>query len=586
MGFTVRPFHPFQPSRLALSLAALMMLLAATGATTAAQESPLKVYTDALEVDLVTVEVLVSDKTGQPVSGLRASDFKLLEDGKKVEISRFVEGGGEEQEQLDSQVVVFVDNRHLSRDRRDAVLEILGDVLGSRMEQSTMPVMIVAYSTTLDVRQPFTTDSTTVRSTLEALRQEPVASAELFERRRQTASFLDNNVSQLRQGLANRREGQAAFDSMFAQLEGFGRGVQEDSAQTVAALTSLVSTLGGVNGTKSLFYIGEGLAMRPLGQLLADFQLREGGKNAAYQDTVDVGAFDNRESMGIPETGRIESLGRVSQKFDLFSLDDQFSELAGRASAGRVAIYPLLVSADKRAEARREEENRAFSDLREGGDVLAERTGGAVLPTDGEIAAFVGEALGSWQSRYSLLFSPRGKADGGFHSIQVEVKGKGLQAHYRDGYVHRSFAQRFAQEAIAALMIEYGENHHGMDLEIEEQTRREDGTYDVKVLVLIPIEGIGLVENDGVHWAEARIVAVSSGPQGELSVPQLVQVPLQIPAADLETARAQNFGGYLALTLPAGKHRLALGLWDVVADRVSFLVAGVQIGPEAAQAGS
>lgn len=555
---------------------ALSLSVASPGPPLIAQSDPLASYTAALEVDLVTLDVVVTDKQGEPVGGLEEKDFRLLEDGKKVKLTRFA-GTAEDASSPAPQIVVLVDNRHLDAESRNRALDALAASLERRMETDETPVMIATYDGALGVVQPFTSDAASVRAALEGLKDGPVASDDLFEARRSRASFLDTNVSQLRQGLSNRREGQAAFASMFNQLKGYGHEIEADAAQTLSALGSLVSTLGGVNGKKALFLLSEGLAVQPLGQLLADFQLRAGGKNAALQDTVDISAFDSQESTGIASTSRIEALGRATQDFDTFSLEDEFSELVGLASSTRVAVYPLLVPDERGAGARREEEVREFSDLREGPEMLARGTGGLALPRGAEIGTFVERALGAARTSYTLAFEPKGDT-GAYHRLEVDVKGKGLEAHHRAGYVRRSFAQRFADRAVAALMIDHGENHHRLDLEIEEQSARDDGAYDVKVLMLFPIDRIGLVESDGVHWAKAMVVAVATGPDGGLSAPQMVEVPLQIPAADLDTARAQNFGGYLGMTLPAGTHRLALGLWDVVSSRVSFVVEEIEIG--------
>jgi VWFA-related protein len=549
---------------------------ATIGDSVTAQSNPLETYTAALEVDLVTLDVVVTDKSGQPVSGLEEKDFRLLEDGKKVPISRFsaaLEGGTT----AAPQIVVLVDERHLGIERRNQALAELGEALPKRMEANGTSVMVATYDGGLDIARPFTTDAEAVRTTLAGLHERPAAAADVFEARRTRASFLETSVAQLRQGLSNRREGQAAFDSMFNQLKGYGREIQEDSLQTLTALSSLVATLGGVNGKKALFFVSEGLPAQPLGKLLADFALRDGGKNAALQDTVDIGAFDSRETTGVTSSSRIESLGRASQDFDTFNLEDDIAGLAGLASSTRVVFYPVLVPEGKGVEGRREEEEREFSDLREGPELLAEGTGGESLQHGTEIGDFVDRALGTFDASYSLGFEPHGET-GAYHALEVEVKGKGLRARHRTGYVRRSFGQRFADQAVAALMLDHGDNHHRLELEVEEQARRDDGEYDVKILVLFPIEEIGLVESEGVHWAEARVVAIAAEPGGSLSAPQLVQVPLQIPAADLTTAQEQNFGGYINLTLPAGSHRVALGLWDVVANRVSFLIEPVEIG--------
>ena len=46
-------------------------------------------FTAAVEVNVVNVDVHVTDANGKPVTGLRKGDFELFEDGKRVDIANF-----------------------------------------------------------------------------------------------------------------------------------------------------------------------------------------------------------------------------------------------------------------------------------------------------------------------------------------------------------------------------------------------------------------------------------------------------------------------------------------------------------------
>src|SRR4029079_293532 len=45
-----------------------------------------------VNVDIINVEVFVTDKAGNPVKGLKQEDFQILEDGRPVAISNFYSG--------------------------------------------------------------------------------------------------------------------------------------------------------------------------------------------------------------------------------------------------------------------------------------------------------------------------------------------------------------------------------------------------------------------------------------------------------------------------------------------------------------
>ena len=61
-------------------------------ATAAAQQQDLPaVFSDAIDVRVVNIEVVVTDRNGNRVHGLKASDFELLVDGEPTPIVYFTE---------------------------------------------------------------------------------------------------------------------------------------------------------------------------------------------------------------------------------------------------------------------------------------------------------------------------------------------------------------------------------------------------------------------------------------------------------------------------------------------------------------
>src|SRR6185369_6351323 len=65
-------------------------LQAAPTPTTGAPPSS-AAFAERVDVELVTVDVWVSDRQGRSVSGLAARDFQLLQDGEPVTITNFAE---------------------------------------------------------------------------------------------------------------------------------------------------------------------------------------------------------------------------------------------------------------------------------------------------------------------------------------------------------------------------------------------------------------------------------------------------------------------------------------------------------------
>ncbi|MDP9122315.1 MAG: hypothetical protein M3O15_13275, partial [Acidobacteriota bacterium] len=78
--------------RLPTPLAALLLLLLPVPPSVAAPPHRGRdgaSFGEAVDVNLISVDAYVTDRSGHRVTGLRKEDFEILEDGRRVEISNF-----------------------------------------------------------------------------------------------------------------------------------------------------------------------------------------------------------------------------------------------------------------------------------------------------------------------------------------------------------------------------------------------------------------------------------------------------------------------------------------------------------------
>ena len=73
-----------------VGLAALYAIVA-VGAATAGAQAPPETFAESVNVELINVEVWVTDGEGNAVTGLTVEDFEVREDGRAVTISYFDE---------------------------------------------------------------------------------------------------------------------------------------------------------------------------------------------------------------------------------------------------------------------------------------------------------------------------------------------------------------------------------------------------------------------------------------------------------------------------------------------------------------
>jgi len=157
-----------------------------------------QIYFERVAVDIVNVEVYVSDAEGNPVLGLTADDFEVTEDERPVEIVNFFSvadgrpqgaGSGDEPGETlppeasrrslprmatgegampESQrlhLVVYVDNFNIHPLNRNRAFWRLRTFLSDTLEPGDR-AMVASYDRSLQIRQPFTESAETLNRVL------------------------------------------------------------------------------------------------------------------------------------------------------------------------------------------------------------------------------------------------------------------------------------------------------------------------------------------------------------------------------------------------------------------------------------
>lgn len=360
-------------------------------------------FGEKVEVNVVNVDVSVTDRDGNPVPGLDRRDFELFEDGKRVEISYFeeVDRGAPPSQQaatpsdasepvmpsMDLTVtgapatpvdamhfVVYVDNANVRPAHRERVLRQLSELLTRELRPGDR-VMLATHDLGLQIRLPFTADRAALGRALESVSQLATSGTELDrarraalqqildiqDRSRQTDRLEDNlNRPRGTQG-GGGGEGEGEGDS--GESEGgdmeieplcptdivlpartFAEVSRQQVLSSVAALKVMVNSLSGLPGRKALLHISDGLSVTPGEELFqALFELCGGGGATS-------GLSGNMGGGATPvDTGAMGSMGTYrgqSAMIDAqaYSTAKEWSALAAHANTHRVTLYTLQAS--------------------------------------------------------------------------------------------------------------------------------------------------------------------------------------------------------------------------------------------------
>ena len=574
--------------RTGLALLSILLVLGAASVS-AQQPSPgAGVIQESVDVEVVNIDVRVTDRQGAPVTGLTVSDFQVFEHGSRVDPVNFYEVVSDDPDaSTPIWLTLYFDQHNMLSANRDRALSELEFDLPAVLEDRRVRVMIAAHDQEPRVLQGFTRDWGAIRSALASLKgQRTVGDAR--DGLRQSAQLSVTSAFQRMRGSdrLDRQNAALSIDALLGEMRTYAREIYADSESSFEALGNFVRTLSWLEGRKALIYVSDGVVERPLGSLMEHLQdLLTGSATTAG------GLVENRSgglAGGTPGTGGVfdrnasQEVGRLQQEVEQYRATATIRAIVAEANTYGVTLFGAKPPPGDAATSARRSKGRGalleISDYREALHGLAEGTGGFARTGGGSLTGVLPQAVGGMQSYYSLGLSATDKAEGEFTTIEVRVKGRGMNADYRQSYIKKGVRSRISERALAAVYVGESDNSHRMEVSVDAMIPVEgEDLFDVQMWVEFPINSVELFEVDGVHTSATRLVVVAMDDDDALTAAQHLDVPLQVPAESLAEALESHYRAGLRVRLPAGRQRIALGLWDQTARAGSVLTDALTV---------
>lgn len=401
---------------------------------------------------LVLVDVVATDKQGNPITGLHPEDFVVEENGKPQKISTFVAPGENTTAGQPLPPGVY-SNRPQYRSPGGPVTVMLLDAVNtaysdqgyarrqmlSFVQQQYKPGQRMAIFTltgSLNVLQDFTSDPQILYAALQRYRPEPqefaiagrptTSAATSDPTTGSTVAALDPGTAPLHiadgslsgAGLSRGGGGGAGASALIAvaqaAIDAFA-GAQTFYAEdqravlTLSALNSLGRILGGLPGRKNIIWVTGNLpfALVPENRTMTQAELEE---TLPSLDTRRVGQH---------------AAGNQAAQFRQSHAED-IRELSARLASTQVAVYPVDARGLSISTATDSQET-----MRE----MARETGGRAYVNQNEIKFGVERAFSDTSAAYTLGYYPENKKyDGKYRTIKVKVKRDGVDVQNRRGY--------------------------------------------------------------------------------------------------------------------------------------------------------
>ncbi|MFZ0797099.1 MAG: VWA domain-containing protein, partial [Terriglobales bacterium] len=408
------PFRTVLASALVLNLAASPTMLSA-------QQTPEEVPSLTIRTNtrLVVVDVVVRDKKGQPITGLKPEDFTVEENGKKQRIATFTPPGAN---QGSSQTlppgilsnkpeflkpagvptVLLLDGANSQfKDQAYGRYQMLK--YAAEQTQAGKPMAVMTLTDRLRVVQNFTTDPKILRAAINNLRPQspilqPAAAVPTL-----TADSGLSGANSLAVSVA--QAALASFQDMVAEYN-----LERRTVITLQALQDLSRMLSGFSGRKTVVW------------LTADFPLDLIPKD---QNMENLELLADLPSVKQSSVDRQRVNGHYEERVAKFADAIKHGE-ADLASAG-IAIYPVDMRGIMMSGI---DSNTTFA-LQD----LAAETGGKAYTNQNEIKDGIELAVADEDASYSLGYYPDNKKwDGKFRTIKVKLDRGDTEVRSRKGY--------------------------------------------------------------------------------------------------------------------------------------------------------
>ena len=566
---------------------------------------------ETIDVRLLHLDAVVTDRTGQPLLDLETRDFDLRIDRQKVEVTS-VSQGTDLRDSIGGRLtlVVLVDERHVLRTHRDSALLQIEAALLEEMRDHPTWIAVTSLSDPLEPMLAPTRDVAAVKEAFAAARNLDVASSDLVASQRSTSFEVRDVLRQLTKSGSTYRFGQAALQGLLSRSRNYGKHLAAETLLTLEGIEQLVEALSFVPGRKGVLLLTDGLPREPLDRLADTMSDRLAGGSVIFEGDEVVGdrniALDGINSTNSRPTGsdRGDAAGQTVEQLDDGGASDfqqlvadlscgtEFDHLSALANTHRVTFYaikPAVSDATRSGLGERAGERGSIvelSDMTSGLESLAIETGGLSFTGDKDLAGFLKTARSDVSSYYSLGFTPPdGLKTGAIREIEVKVRRKKARVRHRASYVPLTMEERLASLTWGTLVFDWQENTHGIEIDTSEEPNLGE-LRRLQVLVSLPLDGLELVESAQSVAGNFRVVVQLRDRSGRRLEPHHLGFVVQVPQTALPEARSQFFGMRAAFELPLGHYRVAVGLWEENTGRTSFVSTSVQVGaPEPPIAG-
>lgn len=475
------------------TILALMSAILASGAWAQTAADAPSVFGETVEVRVVNVEVVVTDREGNRVHGLTPGDFRLYVDGQEVALDYFSEvkagaamaaaegvesiGAAEPGKPVGTSYLLFIDDHHSIPRDRDKVLEaIRQDVTFLGPEDR---LAVVAFDgKVVEMLSSWTQSWPEVQQVLEQAKDRPAYG---LHRLTELRAFRRDARSRIRTPGATPSFDQGRLD---IEEERYAWVVADQVSRSVAGATAALRGFAKPPGRKVMLVLSGGWPFDPVNVATAD----------PSRGFSERGVPRGRELFA-PLVDTANQLGYTLYPVDVPGLEASVADADFDS--------PLGVGFDSNRE---RELHLALS-------FIADETGGEALLNARRLEP-LRLVANDTRSYYWLGFSPARRGDNARHEVEVEVVRPGLKVRSRGDFVDSSRSAEVTMAVESALLFGDGAASDGvLRVAVGDPQRSGIGRVKVPLSVDVPMDQVTLLPA-GDRWQvvlELRVAVRDAG---------------------------------------------------------------------------
>jgi VWFA-related protein len=548
-------------NRLLVLIAAVALTLPLAAQRRQAEPEPPRIVEN-IDVRVIDVDVIVTDRRGNFVPGLKAEDFEIYENGVKKAISNFYEVEGNRAknivadevgakvenrpaaeepvaEEMKRRIIFYVDNLSLNPFNRNRVFEQMKTFVKEVMRPGD-EAMIATYNRSMKVRVPFTRDASQIESILDSLARE---------------SGLGVNVSSERKSTEDRIRDASSYDEAIVTARTYASSVEHDLRQSTSSINALMSTLAGVEGKKILVLTSEGFPMQPGREMF--YFIDEIGREKGWSN---VGS-SMLQAMNFDGASLIQSIAKTANANDITMYTVHAAGLTGGSemSAEHARPTPIMVS------------HAATSNTTESMQLMAQMTGGlASVQTNNFAEAFrrIGRDLDAY---YSIGYRAGTERVDRQRYLEVRTKNKEYRARARQTFVEKSVFAEMSDRVVANLLYRVKDNDLGILARMGQSIPTEDGLFRVPLEIHIPLDKLTLMpQGETVYAGGFDVYVVVGNKDNDMSDVARKTHQIQVPASEIKNIGGKFYTYTLELLMERGLNRISVGVVDQISSTSGF----------------